>query len=489
MARHGPLICAAFALLHALTFLGAGPLDDEFILHRYAGNLLAGEGLVFEPGARVEGYTQPLWLLLLAGARALGFAPVLATRVLGCLCAALAVHAVGTAWRLRFPTARWPAPALLLAATPAFAYHAVAGLGTVLLAALLALWLAAWIRDEERGVASLRPALWLGLAGLARPEALVLIAPYLLVEAQRRRLSRAWPALAPLAGWTLFRMAYYDRLLPITYHVKKLPLSVDLGYGVEYLLQATLETGALVLAALSLLWLWRRPFALGRALSTALAGALAHLVYIAWVGGDYLPLARFVVPCLPLLLIGACAAGRGLLLRRPHLALPALLAATLALQWTQLGPRAEVFGLRSANEDRWVAIGQTLALRAPPTTSVAVSAVGAIGYYSELTIVDLLGMTNHAIAAAEPDLEVAFKGHHRHDANWVYDQQPDLILIGSGRVFEGILRPFTWEKDLLTHPDLALYQPMAMPVAGSYPLYFFLRQGSPRPAGAVPAGG
>ena len=46
------------------------------------------------------------------------------------------------------------------------------------------------------------------------------------------------------------RLAYYDRLLPITYHVKKLPLKVDLGYGAEYLLQATLETGALVLAAL-----------------------------------------------------------------------------------------------------------------------------------------------------------------------------------------------------------------------------------------------
>jgi hypothetical protein len=130
-----------------------------------------------------------------------------------------------------------------------------------------------------------------------------------------------------------------------------------------------------------------------------------------------------------------------------------------------------------------------LRARAAPDARVAVSVVGAIGYYSHLTLIDILGMTNEAIAEAPPDLEIKIKGHHRHDANWVMAQKPDLILIGGGRILEGThtLVLFGWEDDLLVHPDFALYSPMAMPVEGSYPLYFFLRQGSQKPEGAVPA--
>ena len=40
--------------------------DDAFISLVYAKNLSNGEGLVFNPGERVEGYTNFLWILLLA---------------------------------------------------------------------------------------------------------------------------------------------------------------------------------------------------------------------------------------------------------------------------------------------------------------------------------------------------------------------------------------------------------------------------------------
>ena len=39
-------------------------LDDSFIGYRYATNLEAGEGLVFNPGEHVEGYTSFLWVVL-----------------------------------------------------------------------------------------------------------------------------------------------------------------------------------------------------------------------------------------------------------------------------------------------------------------------------------------------------------------------------------------------------------------------------------------
>ena len=44
----------------------SGLNDDAFISFRYARNLLEGQGLAFNPGERVEGYTNFLWVLELA---------------------------------------------------------------------------------------------------------------------------------------------------------------------------------------------------------------------------------------------------------------------------------------------------------------------------------------------------------------------------------------------------------------------------------------
>ena len=61
----------ALHVLHVLRYNFVS--DDAFISLRYAANLLAGHGLVFNPGERVEGFTSPLWTLLLAGFGACGF--------------------------------------------------------------------------------------------------------------------------------------------------------------------------------------------------------------------------------------------------------------------------------------------------------------------------------------------------------------------------------------------------------------------------------
>ena len=61
------LLACLLGLGHLLLFLGAGPVDDDFICYRYARNLVRGDGLVYQAGERVEGFTNPLWVLLHAG--------------------------------------------------------------------------------------------------------------------------------------------------------------------------------------------------------------------------------------------------------------------------------------------------------------------------------------------------------------------------------------------------------------------------------------
>nr|HPQ40048.1 hypothetical protein [bacterium] len=60
--------------------------DDPFISFRYARNIANGHGAVFNTGHRVEGYSNFLWVLILAGIIRLGGDPVVASKWIGCLC-------------------------------------------------------------------------------------------------------------------------------------------------------------------------------------------------------------------------------------------------------------------------------------------------------------------------------------------------------------------------------------------------------------------
>jgi len=67
----GAALLAGVAVAVGLSY-GACSQDDAFISFRYAQNLVDGNGLVFNPGERVEGYTNLSWTLLMAGVLAAG---------------------------------------------------------------------------------------------------------------------------------------------------------------------------------------------------------------------------------------------------------------------------------------------------------------------------------------------------------------------------------------------------------------------------------
>jgi hypothetical protein len=60
--------------------------DDAYISFRYAANFLAGKGLVYNAGEHVEGYTNFLWVLIIALFKGLfGLDFIFTSRLLGVL--------------------------------------------------------------------------------------------------------------------------------------------------------------------------------------------------------------------------------------------------------------------------------------------------------------------------------------------------------------------------------------------------------------------
>ncbi len=388
--------------------------DDAYIAFRYADHLAAGIGPVWNPGERVEGYTDFLWVVLLAGAMRIGLSPEVVANGIGIACGAallvLLLVRASDRWSLA-----WAAP-LALAAGRSFTGWSTGGLESTLFALLVF----AGLERFARG--SLRASSWLlAFAALTRPEGLLFIAvpgAFLAVDLlrQRRNVSDAakwaWPWIVAVGAHVFWRRAYYGAWIPNSFHAKVHGAWWD--QGLTYLgLFATdyLALPMILLAALAFRNTERRN-------ETRLFGAAsaAFLVWVAYAGGDRFEF-RFLVFILPLLY---AMAGDGL----AHLArgkpaaraLAALLAVALVgtAFRTHFLPgtddRSGVAGLARIRDyaDRRVAEGRFLraqieAGRLPDDLVLAVGGAGAVPWLTRWPTVDRRGINDRTIAAGAPE--------------------------------------------------------------------------------------
>jgi hypothetical protein len=408
-------------------------VDDAFIVYRYAENLAAGVGFVFNPGERVEGVTCFSWTVLLAlvastGVPLPGVAPLLTAAAGLVLLWRLPSISAQLDGRSR-PGLRDLIPPLLVAAHPSFAYWSVGALETVPYALLLVLSFECTLRDR-RGAATMAAAL-AGLAALTRPEGLLLGGAIAVGYALRADGWRRWArrlidwhlvVAAMLVPLLVFRRFYFGVWLPNTYYARtggSFSGTVELGwaYTVGFLRSLAPwpgEPGVVGVALGGTLVVASVAYGLRRAkLRGAALICAALLAIVVLEGGDWMHLQRFQVPLLPflaLLVVAGVAALRGSLGSGAAVK-PAwsAVAAVMLVTWVAVfvargiearnGPEGllvDAEGHRHAH----LAVAQYLEERALPGDSVALMDIGMIGYYSGLHIVDISGLTEPEIARA-----------------------------------------------------------------------------------------
>ena len=194
--------------------------EDQLIVLRYARNLIEGNGLVYNVGERIQGFTTPLFTLLSTGAVALGGDDAAVWQnAFGVVCiVGTAILAVRILSRADAAGASPLAVALILY-FPIGGYTArYLGMEVHLFAFLLLMAL-----DLHLAQRSTLAAIVTGLLFLTRPEG-VLLSVILLGHnwATRRRppLREAIAALLTVTPWLLFATVYYGTPLTTTLRAK-----------------------------------------------------------------------------------------------------------------------------------------------------------------------------------------------------------------------------------------------------------------------------
>jgi arabinofuranosyltransferase len=209
------------------------PEEDAAILLRYSQHLAEGHGIVWNVGEKpVDGATDFLFMVLLAGLARIGLPLEIAARSVGIICHFLTVILIYVAVRLLHGSPRWMAAtsSAALAVGPAMGY--IAGcFGTTFFALFAFITWCLAVKLARGDASRLTPALFAmaGLAtGMIRPEGVFLAGLMLLAVVWMKGPKAAGRITAWFAGvflvlggaYFLWRWSYFGYPLPNPYYTK-----------------------------------------------------------------------------------------------------------------------------------------------------------------------------------------------------------------------------------------------------------------------------
>lgn len=482
-------------------------VDDAFIFFRYAENLASGDGLAYNPGDAVLGFTSPLYVLTLTGlaavigrdalpeaAVAVDLALYLAASVALVRLVGRRVHAGSN------PGVRHAAPVAMLslwALGLPFVDGAINGMETMLFLALL---LAA-VDALDAGKAALAAALG-GLLVLTRPEGAVVAA---LIGAVLLRRGRPLPwrgivvAAVAVGAWAVAALLAYGSVVPQSLLAKSgqvtagladaggpTDIAAQLALGVSSaqfaalpdVVRAALTAVALFGAALCVVDLIRR----GRKghAAAVMPGTYLGVTALYLVGDPVRVWSWYTVPTALAWAWSVTDVSVALLTRWSPSRLRPVVAPAVALSVAVAAAATLVVGVprrqdSSADSVTELAlVGKALAGRVPRPASVMVGDIGAIGWETGAMIVDLSGLVSQAPVEAGPTGAApsfgALVDHFRPDAV-VLQVAPDASPV----VPEGsVVRPSFDDPDQLRRFS-SDYEIMA--VEGSDRLVYVRRAG------------
>ena len=399
--------------------------DDGAIFLRYVENIIAGKGAVFNEGEYVEGYSSPLWLLLLCLFSIL-FPVSVVPKILG---VAFLWGSFILLYKRLSQSQSFEIQQFLFGIVFLFGGHFY-WMGTGMETPLLCfLWVGlAVFWNTTIGI------IFLSLLGISRPEGplLVLVGIFLWQASNSLTLrDKRWFALFPSVIWFFFRLFYYGDILPNTYYAKTGgAFFTQITRGFEYTYQFIIP----VLALGILLYKTEE-----RPIKSVYVLVFIEALVIALGGGDWMLWGRMLVPlwlcwwlCFPkieikntkhLLLLGVSIWGIWPLFMSSKALQVAFAGRKIPVAGYQEGSLSEMSKEQARFIEDFVRVKQMDVQK----ITIAVNHAGFLPFYlEEYKFIDMTGLNNKYIAKHT-------KGelHHKYDVDYILKQEPDMIIFHS----------------------------------------------------------
>lgn len=486
--------------------------DDSYITYRYVKNFTEGNGLVFNIGDKVEGYTCFFWVVLLSILKKLGFNFISASQTLGVISSLLTLFFIyrisseifpknkNTYYNIAFSLTA----VVLIISNGAYAYWSISGMETALFAFLTTLGIYLYLKENLRkaDIIPYSSVVFL-LASLTRPEgnlifAVTVIHKIIITIREKNKTTGAsqsvsklkmllskqnllWLAIYAVPGiiYMLWRYTYYGYWLPNTFYAKTGTSLEYFNTGWSYFLEFAQNYGLYgLMLIITLVTLWSKE-KLNEYLYLVMIFFIFS-IYIIFVGGDVLRPARFFIPVLPVLYILIQEAlhriistlgSKYKLSYLTSITLAAVIVFGYFTYKSQFEDIKKYSELENGLVEKMRVSGNWLkskSLEEGRTLTVAATTIGAISYFSEVQLIDMLGLCDKVIAHDPrpiPEIssasEIGWKERH-YNVGYVLSRKPDYIYFSTG------MKPSAYaERGLFTSDDFLNYY---------YPSFFTIKE-------------
>jgi arabinofuranosyltransferase len=439
---------------------GPRVIDDAYITFRYARNLLAGNGLVFNPGEAVFGSTTPLYTFLLAAVGGLTGGPGAPFPALAVLVNALAdaltcglLVLIGDALSHRRAGI---AAALVWAIAPMSVTFAIGGMETSIFIALATGTFYLYLTD--RPVAA---SLCAGLSLITRPDALIFILPIAFESIRRRWTARRTPAgagstwlrevvafAAPVGAWGAVGTLLYGNPLPHSIAAKVHAYQLPSEAGLVRMMQhyATPFLGHLTFGVPWIgigLFVYPVLFGLGALMVIRERRDTWPVMIYPWTYFAAFAIANplifrwYLVPPLPVYFLGIFL-GVDRLTRdiKVRFLAPLVVAGALVLTLRGWVLRPDHGPSRPAPSMAYIQlellyeqVARDLLPKIAPGDTVAAGDIGALGYYTNATILDTIGLISPVSLNYYPIPEDEYVINYAIPARLIDEQQPEWLVM------------------------------------------------------------
>ncbi|EQA45271.1 hypothetical protein LEP1GSC050_2825 [Leptospira broomii serovar Hurstbridge str. 5399] len=425
-------------------------------------NLSNGIGPVFNPGERVEGYTNFLWMILIAAGIWIGIVPETFSISLGLVLYLGSLIIWYSISKSILKSIKLVSLFLFLVGSNySISSYATGGLETSLVTFLVSVSLLMALKVLDEDLEDYRSYIFLGfvfsLLILTRIDLAVVVViissfiSYKFLLTNRESIYRfifcvSFPVIYLVGAWFVWKVNYYGRLLPNTFNAKLQGGSLlNLLSGWEYfhLLFSTYWLGPFII--LLLVSVINKKSKIDHSF-LKMGGFLLiiEFAYIFFIGGDFMEF-RFVVPFFPLLVllllnylknefnrIAIISLSLSLVVSSFYFRIKDRLNLVTDISFAGVESIQTLQNHIKSPIENWSFIGRKLNQYFKNSkTRIAVTSAGAIPYYSKLYSLDILGLLD--INVKDPDRFDTFNGlksgHKKHaKISYLIEKNINLVV-------------------------------------------------------------